>query len=341
MIKAMQCHFCRIDLLIDSTTMTSGWLAENHLAFSRICVYLLSYIREHIVEAEDYNTKILEFMVQAWSCLISRLMTKSDVSTDDVKVYIKIFLHLIGKFENNADLKKLPDFMWYRRGNFLSLLNLPDQIEKFGNVRHYLEGSHERFIQSVKPFLKRMRQTDSYLEIQMSNIYAELLMNAGFTSLNDKRDHATERYRNLKIYTSLEEIKRIVKENKPIFSVRLKMRSDISHVMAVVISDDGTKRVSLHKIVCDDGVGWHLCRQWYVPIRIKSDDYIEFTDDIDQLIDDHVIGLARQKSITCNEFGYTFLDKNWHYRQENGFFELPELSKSIYSSNIQKYVCLY
>ena len=101
--------------------------------------------------------------------------------------------------------------------------------------------------------------------------------------------------------------------------------------MAVLISDNNAKRVSLHKIVCDDGVGWHLCRQWYVPIRIKSDDYIEFTDDMDQFIDDHVIGLARQKSITCNIFGYTFLDKNWHYRQENGFFELPELSKNIYS----------
>ena len=73
-------------------------------------------------------------MIQAWSCLISRLMTRSEVTCDDITIYVKIFLRLVHDFEKLA-FPENKQYLWANRENFLSLLNFPDQIRQFGSLR--------------------------------------------------------------------------------------------------------------------------------------------------------------------------------------------------------------
>ena len=43
------------------------------------------------------------------------------------------------------------------------MLNLGEQIKKFGPIRWYWEGTHERFIQTVKVVLVSLRKSTSYM----------------------------------------------------------------------------------------------------------------------------------------------------------------------------------
>ena len=92
-------------------------------------------------------------------------MSPSNCDTTTIDNYIKCFLQSVHHFEQYSEIfDQKNSFMWFDRGNFVSLLNLPDQIEQFGSVRLYWEGSCERYIQYVKPLMKNMRNTTSYLE---------------------------------------------------------------------------------------------------------------------------------------------------------------------------------
>ena len=92
-IKKMNCDFCKMEYFTDTTSsLSSGWIAENHLACSRLITHLLSRVRD-ITDIQDDNLmKAFDYVIEAWSCLISRLMTRAEVSTVDIDLYLKIFL---------------------------------------------------------------------------------------------------------------------------------------------------------------------------------------------------------------------------------------------------------
>ena len=104
-------------------------------------------------------------MIQSLMCMIYRLMSPHQVSEDIILNYIKCFLQSVHHFEDYSNTGS-NNMSWFARSNFLSLLNLPDQIKQFGSLRWYWEGSRERHIQYVKPLMKNMRNTVSYLKHQ-------------------------------------------------------------------------------------------------------------------------------------------------------------------------------
>lgn len=103
-------------------------------------------------------------MIQTCLAFISRVMTNAYVSVEEIDDYIKTFLSAVHNFERLTYVENSNrSYVWY--ANFLSLLNLPDQIKEFGSVRNYWEGTRERYIQLVKPFMKNNRKTDTYLHL--------------------------------------------------------------------------------------------------------------------------------------------------------------------------------
>ena len=97
-------------------------------------------------------------------------MTDEELESPSLLRYVKIFLSSCDIFEHKAYIMKEDDAMWYTKGNFLSLLNLPLQISTFGRLRLYWEGSRERSIQQIKPFLVNMRQTSSFFKTKLTYI---------------------------------------------------------------------------------------------------------------------------------------------------------------------------
>ena len=71
--------------------------------------------------------------------LLSRLMTNDPIPVETIDEYIKLFLGICHYFEgeigyppNNQGIKSSP--IWYNKGYFVLLLNLPKQISVFGPV---------------------------------------------------------------------------------------------------------------------------------------------------------------------------------------------------------------
>ena len=94
-----------------------------------------------------------------------------DVENENSINYIKEFLSSCHQFHSCFYEASDESKVFWNCSNFLSLLNLPRQIHQFGPLRLHWEGIHERFIQCVKPMLKNMRSTTSYLNTKLQQIH--------------------------------------------------------------------------------------------------------------------------------------------------------------------------
>ena len=81
------------------------------------------------------------------------LSSAKNVSSQLIRLYLTHFHDLDQSMKPNGSKKK-PG--WLSHYNFMSLLNLPDQIRDFGPIRNRWEGGirGEKFIQRVKPQIK-------------------------------------------------------------------------------------------------------------------------------------------------------------------------------------------
>ncbi|KAL9181321.1 hypothetical protein ACHAXT_010126 [Thalassiosira profunda] len=146
------------------------WQAEDLLGLSRImpCVYGLFFADANFRGADARVAIGILQMLNAFHAMLSALMgPRCCKDSEKIDIYIKIFLTSI--YRVSALIDNDGSFSWLlAKGNFLSLLNLPEQIRRYGPVRWYYEGSDERFVQCVKPFLvTNARKTPSYFKIRL------------------------------------------------------------------------------------------------------------------------------------------------------------------------------
>jgi hypothetical protein len=91
-------------------------------------------------------------LIQAYNQMISYLMKTEYDEKDCLRVEIIIinFLHNYAKFTSTSDSNKLPS--WASHYNFLSLLNVPNQVKMFGPLRLIWEGGTigEGYLRKVK-----------------------------------------------------------------------------------------------------------------------------------------------------------------------------------------------
>ena len=107
-------------------------------------------------------------------------------------------------------------------------------------------------------------------------------------------------------------------------------------MVPVVYGNDDDNSISLYEITCHDAQGYHLCRQWFSPITLNENPYITNIDtrnSIARLLEECVIALPLDSPFDLSdETSYSFVDKNWLQRNQNGYFKLPEISKSIFEA---------
>ena len=174
-INKMHLEFCRAEHFNGGDQYTTGgWIAETYLGFSRLFTYLVTQTSEDISKQNLLADKEFRCMIQSLHSLISRLMCNNNISYTEIDSYVKIFLSCCHKYwvafyADSANSKTLNPF--WNSANFLSLLNLPKQIQQFGSMRLHWEGIHERFIQHVKPYLKNMRTSTTYLLLKLQEIH--------------------------------------------------------------------------------------------------------------------------------------------------------------------------
>ena len=117
------------------------WLAEDELGFSRILPYIYGMFFRFLQLPESSNTSsitliALQQLYVSLYVMVAMLMSPHEPNTNAIIRHSKIFLSCCDRFSKSYFDSDSEPF-WSTTGNFPSLLNLGEQIEKFGPIRWY------------------------------------------------------------------------------------------------------------------------------------------------------------------------------------------------------------
>lgn len=207
------------------------WLAEDILGFSRImpCIYGLFFANNFKFGRHTDNFLCchlsIKRLLNSLHVLVSALMNpKTSRDVRKIEAYIKVFLSC-GHFASECINGNGAAF-WMDRGNELSLLNLPAQIEKYGPVRDWWEGVMEAYIQEIKPqLIASMRKTATYFRDKLKLIYKLKAMEFIKKRMKDmmedddeeeERDLPYRSSKNFYSYSTIDEVKQQFERGMPI-----------------------------------------------------------------------------------------------------------------------------
>ena len=327
-IQMNQLAFCRIDSFSGDQYTTGGWIAENYLAFSRLICIIFSEVR-NICRNEVRGIDEYDCMIQSFSGMVSRLMTKKCVCIDELEDYIKLFLSSCSRFATETNVGATSDIpFWYSKANFLCLLNLPEQIKRYGPLHLYWEGSRERYIQNVKPSMKNMRTSASYLVTKMEQIQSDSLINHTLHEHFWVRQKQYNRYHHYRTYDGIDEVKLNIASKQPISAIMIK---DHDAIFSLVLN----QYIILYEIDFSDDYGYHYNNQWFSPISVKIDPYKVFDkkDKLNEYITQHLLMVPSINEENNN--GYHVISENWCNRQQNGDFGFPKVSINLLNKLLQ------
>ena len=312
---------------------TGGWLAETYLGYSRLIVILFGNA-ENIIDHSvlGYNEMIV--IVQSLHSLISHLMQhRSAQDTNILNDYIKLFLASCHCYETSVGLGNQTNPFWFRKSNFVSLLNLPQQVEEYGAIYLHWEGVRERFIQHVKPSLLNMRTSVSYLVKKLNQIHQDNTLQLMYHNHVNVSQPST-RYDDVVIYNDWNEINACIKNNAAISGVSL---NGSEPMFCVIVKLE--VRYDLFKIIFDDSSGFHKCNQWYTPISIESSNFLSFVSlrELINKIFDYIMMIPLTTNYANNDkTEFTVISKNWMCRKYDNTMSIYEPSKNTVEEIIEK-----
>ena len=319
-ISKNQIDFCKIECFNGGNEFTTGgWIAETYLAYARISSVLSSHISE-ILPPSSLGLNEFQCMIQSMFCLISRLMTNIDVPLEEIKNYTKLFLSCCSIYYSvlyESSSNKNP---FWNSPNFLSLLNLPEQIKQFGTMRLHWEGVHERFIQHIKPHLKNMRTTSSYLCKKLDDIHkGSILKHQMLNSWDTPKQY--QRFRNCKRYKSLDIVQTLISTGLSLVGVLLKV-SDTDLCFGILL--DKCNELNIIQLNILDEMGFHLNNLWFAPIEVENGLQVD-KEDLSLCVYDHIV-IIPMKTFDDDIVRYTIIGKSWHVRNSDGKYLLPTIS---------------
>jgi len=249
------------------------WLAEDELGFTRILPFVYGMFFRFLQLPESSNTSsmtliALQQLYVSLYVMVAMLMSPREPNTNAIIRHSKIFLSCCDRFSKSYHDSECEPF-WSTTGNFPSLLNLGEQIRKYGPIRWYWEGTRERFIQSVKRVLVSMRKTQLYFSrkltvIQKLYVMEWLKLRAGDGTQSNQENYVRSYYR----YESLTEIEQLFNSGKIISGFTLKKRCD--HIF-VAFGVKGEK-MSIVGVSLDDFTTSEIfCGFTYGKLRLCSD----------------------------------------------------------------------
>ena len=320
-ISRVNINFCKVESFNGGNDYTTGgWIAETYIGFARISCFVYTLVVE-LLPPVSLALNEFQCMVQSLFCMISRLMTDVEVSKEEMTNYIKLFLSCCQKYHGqlygNSSTKK----PFWNSPNFLSLLNLPTQIDQFGSMRLYWEGVNERYIQYIKPHLKNMRTSTSFLSLKLDDIHKmNILKHHLLQPLSESKSY--NRFKDCKQYRDLTTIKDVINNGNTLSGVIYKLNDDIKGIG--VLLKHPTKNIII-TLQSDDDTGYHLNQMWFSCLCI--DQKIEFEQTKTELfVQDFFLAFPLNNFID-NKIRYTIVTKNWQVRKNTGQFDLPMMSK--------------
>ena len=138
----------RVDYCFLKKPPKTQWISENLVGLARILPFVFGQYFLYfdagsttVADAKE-DSLLLMRLVNSLYVMIALLMTRETVDTKKLDLHIKIFLTCCHRFSKSfaTDDEDGDTAFWETKGNFYSLLNLPAQILRFGNLRWYWDG---------------------------------------------------------------------------------------------------------------------------------------------------------------------------------------------------------
>ena len=327
-INQLKIGYCRAEpFTAGKDFKTGGWIAETYLGYSRLMPIMLN--KSNKIKTDNllgYNE--LTIVIQTLYALISRLMQHDFNNSDQIDDYVKLFLSVCHYYENKIGFEEDREPFWYRKSNFVSLLNLNDQIKKYGPVYLHWEGVRERFIQNIKPVLTNMRTTVSYLTKKLQKIHQDSILEILYDSHINANSKNQNRYDDFETFENLAEVNSRIQNNDCISGVTIIYAKPM---YGVIIKSK--KTYDFHPLEFDDDCGFHSMNLWYAKAKVK-DGYISSFLSKEQLISkvsDYVLAIPFDPNFTKEMSEYTIISKNWKCRNVSN--SLSIYSPSVHSLN--------
>ena len=326
-IHSLRIGFCKCECLTNEDDFkTGGWLAETYLGFSRIMVIVLGHIDTYI-EENAQGLQELKMIFQTLLAMLSRLMTDDYIDPENLEDYIKLFLSACHGYEKAIGFPKdqnnaLMNPNWYKKGNFVSLLNLPNQIKLYGPVRLHWEGVKERYIHQIKPILTNIRPTTSYLKTKMEEMHRRQNFDVmtGTNEINKTvKKFQVKRNDDIKQYYSFFSVKEKMINYECIAGVMFK--GDI-HNIYILISE--SKNVALHPLqIKEENISYRLnvCYFHDIELRSSPSTIIPKYKLRDENIYDYLIMVPYHHGEIDRDNGFAFITKSWKILNQNMTFE--------------------
>ena len=338
--------WCRAEKFMSGRNYSlGGWQAEQFVAFARFSLIVYASIRD-VVSDDEVGIDEHECMIQALLCLLCRLMSDDIINSNELTEYVKCFLSAMDTFEYVAYSMNGAPPCWFRKSNFLSLLNLPFQIQRFGNLRYYWEGSRERSIQQIKPFLINMRYTASYYKTKLKQMFiVQTLkqMEENFSLFDSEEEQhimnptTYDRYGSFKVYSHTTDLISTI-EKKSILSCIVMTSALTGNNIYICQKNVQSSSCRLHTVVFDDDNGFNKCGMWYAPITIiRSKAYTNVRKmEIQSMSTDFGILCPCISKNNAYNNCYAMFTKEWKYRSKFGSISFAALSSNLFLSIFRK-----
>ena len=324
----------RLEWLKIKSFPPSQWLAEDVLGLSRIMPYIFSQFFQWFDPPASSNLSTetcyaIRQILNSLHVMTSMLMSKTDIDCDEIDLHIKVFLSCCDRLSKSHYVENVEPFL-FAKSNFLSLLNLPEQILNYGHLRLYWEGTRERFIQRVKKELKNQRKTrTSYLEKKLcllQKLYAiDLIIDQIKTDVDENVQSGNI---NFYRYSSKEEIHTIIEAGMPISSFLIDgclaaaYGRERNGMVNFVFIDNDEKDV-----VVDD------CGFIFSKITLSDRWDTGTWKETEDLIDCYCLLLPFKKKHKSFDQEYAIVCSDWDVIC-NGTKCIPKLSKQVFSVNV-------
>ena len=354
-LRGYSLHYCREWTYGSHDKPFGPWVSENHLAYAR-CLKMVSLNLSLLLggrneEERQHAFECAETTINTWASCIALLMKKpSDrENSNRAERHIKLFLSSVGALGNVIIEKKKKTERVKDQGkrkiqsvsNFIGLLNLPDQMRRFGNLRDYWEGSFrgERILQELKPLVRQGTYHPWFARSALRKYYTDksmsMIMNEESEHNKNDTDEQGNKYSMYYRYESMDAIQKHLEEGMP---------------LSGLIVSEGTLYVAMGRNrqlhfceiePCDDN-GKLFGVTYYCTLRIGKTVTSECdVNIIKEAISDYVLMLPHldaESGILNTSDGlslnyYLVVNSKWQervYEQDSVKFSLPIVSSVIY-----------
>ena len=163
-IRDFKVSFCRV-----REFPKAMWISENHVATSRLIRFIYGHYFSVITVKDNSAVEAAMRMVTSFDVMVSQLMFDGDDDEIDLELtrdVVKLFLSCCVEFATHLSQSGNCEFL--EKANFLSLLNLVDQVIQYGSLRKWWGGSFESDIGKIKSELKFLRKSQSFLATKLA-----------------------------------------------------------------------------------------------------------------------------------------------------------------------------